>query len=240
MTRAPADVNSLTPEEVLSWVFASFERPVIVASLQAGSSVLIDMAARIKPDLSVITLDTGRLPEATHRMIDRVRDRYRIDMQVWTPAADEIRAMTAAHGTNLFFKSPDLRRFCCEVRKDRTMSRALAGHDAWITGLRRDQLPTRAETPVVSTDLKHGGIVKVAPLATWAEDQVWAHIRANDVPYHELYDHGYASIGCEPCTRAIRPGEDQRAGRWWWEAGQGEVKECGIHWSPSGRPEPVA
>ena len=122
-----------------------------------------------------------------------------------------------------------LRRHCCDVRKSRPLAQALQGFDAWVTGLRRDQAATRSATPVVAEDGAHGGIAKIAPLVRWSEEQVWDYIRSRGLPYHELYDQGYRSIGCQPCTRAVREGEDPRAGRWWWE--QEEVKECGLHWA---------
>lgn len=217
------------PEAVLRWAFESFPRLVIVASFQAESSVLIDMASRIRPGVAVLTLDTGRLPQETHDMIDRVRDRYAIEVQVVAPDPDEVRQMVAFNGTNLFYQSAELRRLCCSVRKSRPLERAIAGYDAWVTGLRRSQIVTRSQTPIVAADPDHGGITKIAPLASWSQKQVWEYIRERNVPYHSLYDSGYTSIGCAPCTRATRPGEDARAGRWWWE--QGEVKECGLHWS---------
>jgi phosphoadenosine phosphosulfate reductase len=227
----PRTVLEADAEAVLGWTLESFRRVVIVASFQAESSVLIDMAARIRPGVEVLTLDTGRLPQETHDMIDRVRAQYGIHVQVVAPGPGEVREMVAANGTNLFYRSPELRRLCCSVRKLRPLARALRGYDAWVTGLRRSQMSTRAATPVVAADAEHGGIAKVAPLATWSSEQVWAYIRQHEVPYHALYDGGYTSIGCAPCTRARAPGEDERAGRWWWE--QGEVKECGIHWRKS-------
>jgi phosphoadenosine phosphosulfate reductase len=160
--------------------------------------------------------------------------------------------MVGAHGTNLFYRSVELRRMCCDVRKSRPLARALRGYDAWITGVRRDQAATRASPEVVSVDAEHGGIAKVAPLAGWTKAQVWDYIRGHGLPYHSLYDRGYTSIGCAPCTRATSAqggapgtglagpgasrgddppqGEDERAGRWWWE--EGGVKECGLHWTP--------
>lgn len=216
------------PQSVLRWTYESFRRVAIVASLQAESSVLIDMAVRIRPKVTVLTIDTGRLPQETHEMIDRVRDRYAIDVQVIAPDPDEVRQMISISGANLFYRSPELRRLCCDVRKSRPLARALDGYDAWVTGLRRSQISTRAHTPVVAVDDEHGGIAKIAPLAAWSEDEVWGYIRDHHVPYHRLYDRGYTSIGCAPCTRATGPGEDPRAGRWWWEVG--EVKECGLHW----------
>ena len=220
--------KSAEPETVLRWAYETFDRIAIVASFQAESSVIIDLAARIRPDLSVLTLDTGRLPQETHEMIDRIRDRYEIAVQVLQPDGEEVRRIVSEHGTNLFFHSADLRRLCCDVRKSRPLARALRGYDAWVTGLRRQQSSTRADTPIVRVDDEHGGIAKVAPLAAWTREQVWSYIREHHLPYHPLYDHGYTSIGCAPCTRATAAGEDERAGRWWWE--QNEVKECGLHW----------
>ena len=227
---APAGINLGAPEAVLQWAYETFPRLVIVASFQAESTVLIDMASRIRAGVSVLTLDTGRLPQQTYDMIDRVRDRYGIEVQVVSPDAADLEQMVGRHGANLFLQSPSLRRHCCDVRKSRPLARVLAGCNAWVTGLRRQQAATRSETAVVSPDPEHEGLTKIAPLATWSRDQVWAYIRENDLPYHALYDQGYTSIGCEPCTRATAAGEDERAGRWWWESA-GEVKECGLHWA---------
>ena len=228
---APVElVPDAAPEDVLRWAYQTFPRIAIVASFQAESSVLIDIASRIRPDVSVLTLDTGRLPQATHDMIDRVRDLYSIDVQVVAPNAADLQSMVGRHGVNLFYASPDLRRLCCEVRKSRPLARALHGYDAWVTGVRRQQALTRTQTAVVAPDPEHKGLTKIAPLAGWTKDQVWAYIREHELPYHALYDQGYTSIGCAPCTRATTAGEDDRAGRWWWES-ENEVKECGLHWS---------
>ena len=224
--------TSVEPEAILGWAYETYSSVAIVASFQAESSVIIDMASKIRPDLHVLTLDTGRLPQETHDMIDRVRDRYGIEVEVITPDPDEVRRMVAAHGSNLFYASVELRRMCCDFRKSQPLQRALRGYDAWITGVRRDQASTRAETKVVATDEQHGGIAKIAPLAAWSKANVWEYIRANDLPYHALYDQGYTSIGCAPCTRATASGEDERAGRWWWE--KNALKECGLHWSGKG------
>ena len=218
-----------TPETVLQWAYDTFPRVVIVASFQAESSVLIDMASHIRPDATVLTLDTGRLPEQTYDLIDRVRDRYGIDVQVISPDAADLQGMVGTHGANLFYQSVEMRRLCCDVRKSRPLARALDGYDAWITGLRRQQAATRSQTAVVAEDPEHEGLTKVAPLAEWSKEQVWDYIREHDLPYHSLYDLGYTSIGCAPCTRATSEGEDERAGRWWWE--ENGVKECGLHWA---------
>jgi len=229
---APAEVMSgAEPAAVLRWAFDSFPRLVIVASFQAESSVIIDMASRIRKDVQVLTLDTGRLPQETYDVIDRVRDRYAIDIEVVSPDADEVAEMVRSRGVNLFYRSQEERQLCCDVRKSRPLARALHGHDAWVTGVRRQQAATRTNAPVVAPDPEHTWLTKIAPLASWSKDQVWAYIRENDLPVHALYERGYTSIGCAPCTRATTAGEDERAGRWWWE--QGGVKECGLHWSES-------
>src|SRR5712691_1719527 len=195
-------ISGAAPEAVLRWAYESFPRVAIVASFQAESSVLVDMAAGIRSDIHVITLDTGRLPQETYDMIDRVRDRYAIEVEVVAPDAGDLAEMVGSHGVNLFYQSPELRRLCCEVRKSRPLARALHGYAAWVTGVRRQQAATRAQTPVAAPDREHEGLTKIAPLAAWTKDQVWAYIHEHDLPYHTLYERGYTSIGCEPCTRA--------------------------------------
>jgi thioredoxin-dependent adenylylsulfate APS reductase len=224
---AARELEGADAEAVLAWTFERFPRVAVVASFQAESVVLIDMASRLRPGVDVITLDTGRLPQETHDLIDRVRSRFPVTLNVVSPDPTELAEMSRTHGVNLFYLSPELRHTCCDVRKTRPLARALAGYDAWVTGLRREQSAIRRATPVVSRDEGHGGIVKVAPLVGWRREDVWAHVRARDLPSHALYASGYTSIGCAPCTRATRPGEDERAGRWWWEGDS--IKECGLH-----------
>jgi thioredoxin-dependent adenylylsulfate APS reductase len=224
-------LEGATAEEILSWTYSNHRRVAIVASFQAESSVLIHLAAQVVEQPEVVTLDTGRLPEETRQVMDAFRSRYGIRLRVQTPDPGEVAEMVAEHGPNLFYDSVELRNRCCEVRKSRPLARALAGYDAWVTGVRRQQGPTRAGTAEVAADLAHGGIAKVAPLAGWSKEQVWGYIREHRLPFHPLYEKGYTSIGCEPCTRATKPGEDERAGRWYWETGG--VKECGLHWTPS-------
>jgi thioredoxin-dependent adenylylsulfate APS reductase len=185
------------------------------------------MAWRIDPRLRVFTIDTGRLPAETYALIDQVRTRYGVEVEMYLPDAAEVERMVTAEGPNLFYRAVPLRLRCCEVRKVHPTRRVLSGLDAWITGLRRDQYTTRAAVEVVEADQEHGAIVKVNPLAYWTEAQVWDYVRANDVPVHSLYAQGYTSIGCAPCTRPVAPGEGPRAGRWWWE--QDAPKECGMH-----------
>jgi phosphoadenosine phosphosulfate reductase len=231
LSQAAVRLEDAAPEDVLRWVYSRYQRVAIVASFQSESTVLVDMASQLVEQPEVVTLDTGRLPQETHDQIDRELVAHRLRLHVQTPDPRELEELAAEHGTNPFHRSVELRHLCCEVRKTRPLARALRGFDAWITGLRRDQARSRAATPVVAEDPAHGGIAKVAPLVRWSEEQVWDYIRSRRLEYHELYDRGYRSIGCAPCTRAVAPGEDPRAGRWWWEREE-EVKECGLHWSP--------
>jgi phosphoadenosine phosphosulfate reductase len=224
-----AVLEASPPQEVLRWAYQKFDRIALVASFQAESSVLIDMASYITDQVQVITLDTGRLPEETFQIMEQLRQRYRFHLHVVTPDPEEVAALVGAHGPNLFRQAIDLRLHCCEVRKSRPLNKALHGFDAWVSGLRRDQSSTRATTPVVGLDPERPGVTKLAPLATWSRDQVWEYIRRHKIPTHPLYERGYASIGCAPCTRSIQPGEDERAGRWWWEK-EDAVKECGLHY----------
>lgn len=217
-------------ETVLDWTLATFARAevALATSFQLDGMVVLDMALRLEPGLRVITVDTGRLPEATHELIELVRGRYGVKVEVVLPDAGEVAGMVTAHGPNLFYESPDLRLRCCDVRKVRPMRRSLQGMSAWVTGLRRTQGGERAGLQEVEIDPDSGGLVKVNPLARWTRDQVLAYVAAHHVPQSSLYAQGYTSIGCAPCTRAVEPGEDERAGRWWWESG---AKECGIHYT---------
>jgi phosphoadenosine phosphosulfate reductase len=228
---AAAELEGADPEAILAWTFRGYEKVALVASFQAESIVLIDMASRLRPGVEVITLDTGRLPEETYDIIDVVQRRFPISLRVLAPEPAEVEGMVANHGVNLFYLSDELRHRCCEVRKGRPLARALRGHDAWVTGVRREQAASRSGIPVVARDDAHGGIAKVAPLAGWRRDEVWAYVDKRSLPTHDLYRRGYTSIGCAPCTRATRPGEDERAGRWWWEGTA--MKECGLHFRAS-------
>lgn len=229
----PADVETLDAAQILHVTVATLgaDRVALSASFGPEDVVILDLLRQVTPRPRVFTLDTGRLPEETHALIERVRERFAIDVEVFAPAAADVEAMVAERGPNLFYRSADDRLRCCDVRKVRPLRRALATVDGWITGVRRDQTRSRARTPKIGLDLEHGLIWKVAPLADWTEAQVWAHIRERDLPYNALHEQGYPSIGCAPCTRAVEPGEDPRAGRWWWETDGG--RECGLH-VPSG------
>lgn len=218
-------------EKILSWSIDNFH-PRLVLSASFGNPegmVLLDLLHRMQPAVRVFTLDTGRLPQATHDLIDRVRDRYGVEVEVVFPDPGDVVQMVRQHGQNLFYESVEKRQLCCRIRKVEPMRRyfATAGIDAWFAGLRREQGVTRTEAPKVEIDDVHGGLVKINPLVDWTHEQVWDYVRTHNVPVNRLHKEGYPSIGCDPCSRAIRPGEDVRAGRWWWE--NPETKECGIH-----------
>lgn len=217
------------PDEVLGWAIETFapERLAICTSFQADGMAILDMAWRLNPNIRVFTVDTGRLPAETYEIMDRVRDHYGLPVEIYYPEARDIEKLVLEHGVNLFRRSVPLRLSCCDVRKVRPLVKVLHGLDAWVTGLRRDQWATRSNIRKIELDHDHGGIVKVNPLADWTEEEVWDYLRANNVPIHPLYERGYKSIGCAPCTRATAPGEDARAGRWWWETNA--PKECGMH-----------
>ena len=217
------------PEALLEWAFERFgDRLAISTAFQLDGCALIDMAARIRPDVRVFSVDTGRLPQETHDLAQALRDRYpQMRLELLSPAADQLPRLVAQQGANGFRSSVDNRLVCCNVRKVQPLTRMLEGLDAWITGLRRDQWATRTNIRKIEIDHDHDAIVKLSPLAEWSEEEVWDYVRENDVPVSALYAQGYTSIGCAPCTRAIQPGEDSRAGRWWWESGA--PKECGMH-----------
>jgi phosphoadenosine phosphosulfate reductase len=229
------EFDSKTAQEVLRWALDTFGTKIALASsFGAEDVVIIDMMANLdKNRARVFTLDTGRLNQETYDVMDEIRARYGIPIEVYFPDHNEVEEMVRARGMNLMYESVENRKLCCEIRKVHPLKRALSTLDGWITGLRRNQVVTRATTKKVEIDRDHGGIVKVNPLADWTSDMVWDYIRKNNVPYNKLHDIGFPSIGCEPCTRAIKPGEDPRAGRWWWESAA--QKECGIHFDPSKR-----
>ena len=223
-TRATSDLAAR-----LAAIAAEFPRAAVASSLGAEDMVLADAIWTAGLPIVVFTLDTGRLPRETLDLLQRAQARYRRRIEVFRPDAEAVARYVADHGANAFYEGVELRKACCHIRKVVPLQQALRQRDAWLTGLRRDQSITRAELPAREFDAVHG-LVKFNPLADWTEADVWAYIRSRDVPYNALHDRGYPSIGCEPCTRAIRPGEDIRAGRWWWESR--DSKECGIHVAP--------
>ncbi|MDB5774917.1 MAG: adenylylsulfate reductase, thioredoxin dependent family protein [Herbaspirillum sp.] len=210
----------------LERIAAEFSPAVFASSLAAEDMVLTDLILRHKLDIGIFTLETGRLHAETLGMLDRIRETYGYEVTPFRPEPAAIDAYVKQNGRDAFYESVDMRKECCRIRKIEPLKRALAGNKAWVTGQRRAQSVTRAELHVQEDDAAHG-MIKFNPLADWSEQDVWDYIRANQVPYNPLHDRGYPSIGCEPCTRAIEPGEDVRAGRWWWE--NPESKECGLH-----------
>ena len=226
------EFDKKSAQEVLKWALDTFGSKVALSSSFGAEDVtLIDMMAKIDKDKTrVFTLDTGRLNQETYDVMDAIRAKYDIAIMTYFPDQKEVEDMVNAKGMNLMFESVENRKFCCEIRKVHPLNRALSKLDAWITGLRRDQVETRAGTQKIEIDSNHGDIIKINPLADWTSDMVWDYIHKNDVPYNKLHDMSYPSIGCAPCTRAIKPGEELRAGRWWWES---TTKECGLHFDPT-------
>lgn len=212
--------------ETLEHIVRDFTPAVFASSLAAEDMVLADLILSAKLPIAIFTLETGRLHAETLGMVDRIRETYGYEVALYKPEPQAVDAYVREHGLNAFYDSVDMRKECCRIRKVEPLNRALAGNKAWITGQRRAQSATRTELAVQEDDAAHG-MVKFNPLADWSEDDVWHYIRSNQVPYNPLHDKGYPSIGCEPCTRAIQPGEDVRAGRWWWESA--DTKECGLH-----------
>ena len=221
-------LESKSAEEVVRWALATFGSKVAMASSFGAEDVaLIEMMVTVNPKARVFTLDTGRLNQETYDVMDKIREKYHVNIEVMFPQREATEQMVREKGLNLFYHSIENRKRCCGIRKVEPLNRALATVDAWITGLRRDQVVTRSSVKKVGIDLDHGGIAKINPLADWSREQTMEYVKKHRVPYNVLHDQGYPSIGCAPCTRAIKPGEDFRAGRWWWE--RPEQKECGLH-----------
>jgi phosphoadenosine phosphosulfate reductase len=210
----------------LARVAANFQPTALASSLAAEDMVLTDMILRANLPIGIFTLETGRLHAETLAVVTRIKETYGYDVMLYRPQPEAVDQYVAQNGLNAFYDSVEMRKECCRIRKVEPLRRALAGKQAWLTGQRRSQSSTRAALDIQEFDEAHG-LAKFNPLADWSEDDVWHYIRSNNVPYNLLHDKGYPSIGCEPCTRAIQPGEDVRAGRWWWE--NPESKECGLH-----------
>lgn len=215
------------PEALLQHLLATYgDRIALASSLGLEDQVLTDMIARIDKHARIFTLDTGRLFPETYQLIDKTNLDYGIRMEVYFPERKPVEDYVRQHGINAFYESIELRHACCACRKLEPLRRALATVDVWICGLRRSQSVTRRNESLVEWDANNG-LIKVNPLIAWTEDEVKDYIRQHHVPYNKLHDKGYPSIGCQPCTRAVREGEDIRSGRWWWESP--EHRECGLH-----------
>ena len=217
-----------TVEEVLQYFLNEYKgRIAFASSLGAEDQVLTHMIREIAPDTKIFTLDTGRMFQETYDLIDRTNARYKMKMEIYFPDYKQVENMVNDKGMNLFYESVENRKLCCHIRKIEPLHRALEGCDIWITGLRKEQSVTRNNNNLLELDENNHGRLKLNPLINWSEDEVWDFINKHKVPYNTLHDQGFPSIGCLPCTRAVQPGEDVRAGRWWWE--MPEHKECGLH-----------
>jgi len=213
-------------QAILERISSEFAPAVFASSLAAEDMVLTDLILKGKLNIGIFSLETGRLHAETLGMIAKVKETYGADILLFKPDAAAVENYVSTNGLNAFYDSVDMRKECCRIRKVEPLNRALSGNKAWVTGQRKAQSATRTELAYQEDDTAHA-MQKFNPLADWSEEDVWHYIRTNNVPYNPLHDKGYPSIGCEPCTRAIQPGEDVRAGRWWWE--NPESKECGLH-----------
>ena len=220
-------LKDLTPEEILNHVLNEFSGHIALSSsLSIEDQVLTDMVVSIDPKVRIFTLDTGRLFPETYSLIDKTNNHYGIHLEVFFPDYHEVQKLVNIEGINLFYNSIEQRKACCSVRKLEPLKRAFKDLDVWICGLRREQSVTRQSIQLIEWD-EANRLIKVNPLIDFTEDQVWYYICKHNVPFNKLYNKGFPSIGCQPCTRSIEPGEDVRAGRWWWE--NPEHKECGLH-----------
>ncbi|MDY3963481.1 MAG: phosphoadenylyl-sulfate reductase [Candidatus Cryptobacteroides sp.] len=215
------------PGEVLEYFLKEFPgKAALSSSLSYEDQVLTDMMVGIRKDARIFTLDTGRQFPETYELIDRTNMQYGISIEVFFPDFRKVQEMVREHGINLFYDSVELRHKCCEIRKIEPLKRALQGVDVWISGLRRSQSVTRAGMQMVEYDTADD-VLKLNPLILWSEEQVKQYVKENGVPYNRLHEKGFPSIGCQPCTRAVAPGDDIRSGRWWWE--DPDHRECGLH-----------
>jgi phosphoadenosine phosphosulfate reductase len=228
----PAPIDATLAANVGSTVLllrqavSDYHNVVYANSLGAEAMVLTDLICTQVPEIDIVSIDTGRLPEETLGLLERLERRYNRRIKVYYPQANAIERYVRENGINGFYNSLGQRLGCCEIRKVEPFKRAAAGYSAWVTGVRREQSETRRLTLPIERDAQVG-IPKVSPLLDWTDAQIWSYIHAHQLIYSPLHDRGYASIGCAPCTRAIEPGQDQRAGRWWWE--QPDSRECGLH-----------
>ena len=233
---AAADqLSLLSAEDLIAWAIDNHgSRFAVVTAFQPEGMVLVDMALRHAPGTRIVTVDTGRLPQETYDIMDAVRLRYGTAVEVILPDGDEVERMVGRHGVNLFRADPSLRKLCCQIRKVRPLERRLAKSvDVWAAGLRRQQSVERASVGKVEFEAGGSGRIKLNPLADWTREQVDEYVERHRIPVHALLHQGYRTVGCAPCSRAVEAGEDERAGRWWWELEGG--KECGIHVTPDGK-----
>ncbi|MGI1678001.1 MAG: phosphoadenylyl-sulfate reductase [Cellvibrionaceae bacterium] len=222
-------LQSEPPHEILKYALDRFDN-IAISFSGAEDVVLVDMAHQINPNVNVFSLDTGRLHPETYRFIEKVRKHYNINIELLLPNAESVNKLVREKGLFSFYE--DDHKECCSLRKVMPLKEKLLSLDAWVTGQRRDQSPgTRAQIPVIQEDRAFSRpketLTKFNPLANWSSRMVWDYIRSYNVPYNELHDQGFISIGCEPCTRPLGPNQHEREGRWWWE--EATQKECGLH-----------
>jgi phosphoadenosine phosphosulfate reductase len=226
-----------SPEEVLEYFLGEYKgRIALASSMGAEDQALTSLISGIDKSTRIFTLDTGRLFPETYDLIDQTNSFFNISIEVFFPDYKKVEAMVAKKGINLFYKSIENREECCHIRKIEPLKRAFQNLEVWICGLRKDQSITRFYSKMVEWD-EANGLIKLNPLINWSEKQVWEYIKTHQVPYNVLHDNDFPSIGCQPCTRAVKKGEDVRAGRWWWE--QPEHKECGLHGNATSITSPV-
>lgn len=227
ITALNAQFQNATPQELLAHFMDKFHsRIALSSSLSIEDQTLTDMMLKINPQAHIFTLDTGRLFPETYQLIDTTNEHYNTKLKIYCPQTEDLQRFVATHGINPFYESLEKRHACCQVRKLEPLSRAFRNLNAWVCGLRNEQSPTRSAMQLIEWDDRHQ-LLKINPLIHWSEQQVWDYIKANRVPYNRLHDKGYPSIGCQPCTRAVRRIDDIRAGRWWWESP--DHRECGLH-----------
>ena len=232
MTIVSKDLETKSAEELIQWAMDKYGlKAGLACSFGMEDMVLIDMISKLKGPITIFTLDTGRLHEETYEIMERVRSHYGLEIKTYFPDSEQVEKMVRGKGFFSFKESIENRKECCAIRKIGPLNRALSELDAWVTGLRRDQAVTRTETPKVIEDADHPPLIKINPLADYSQEQLESYIEKYKVPVNTLHKKNYPSIGCAPCTRAIEPGEDIRAGRWWWE--NPENKECGLHRRPT-------
>lgn len=222
-----AKVEVESPTELLQRYIKEHEDKIALASsLSIEDQMLTDIIVKINPAVKIFTIDTGRLHEETYKVIDQTNQKYNINIEVYFPDKDKVEKLITNKGNFSFYESVENRKECCAIRKIEPLKRALSGLDIWITGLRREQSVTRTNLKTAEFD-DGNRMIKLSPLLDWSESQVWDYIHEHNVPYNSLYKKGFTSIGCAPCTRAIKEGDDIRSGRWWWE--NPDTKECGLH-----------
>jgi len=221
------EMEGKTSLAVLDYFVSNFSDKIgFATSFGVEDQVITQKLFSLKKKIKIFTLDTGRLFPETYELIDKTTSRYKLNIDIYFPNSSEVETMVNSKGINLFYESIENRKLCCGVRKIEPLKRALSNLDIWISGLRREQSPTRSDMKLVEWDANNG-LIKINPLIEWTEKECWDYVKKNNIPYNTLHDKGFLSIGCQPCTRAIDEGEDVRAGRWWWE--DPDSKECGLH-----------